>query len=447
MRLRGSMKNQGGNLEIGGLSVQELKEVYQTPLYIIDQEYLKETIHLFLENFKSSEFNTEIIYASKAHIHLYMAGLVTDLGLHLDVVSGGELYTALQAGVNPGVIHFHGNNKLPHELQMAVEEGVGRIIIDNAYEYHLLREIAGERNKKVAVTLRVNPSIEADTHKYIQTTTEDSKFGMNTKSQATLDLIKELDADANLDFQGFHCHIGSQITDGRYFFEEAEAMIAFVKEIEEKLQISTSHLNLGGGFGVAHTEDAETLELALFLRKYIQEIEKLLRTYELDLETVSIEPGRSLINPSGSTLYTVGGIKEIEEGLPYVFVDGGMNDNPRVSLYEAEYETVLANKLEETPEQDYRVAGKLCESGDVLVDKVRLAETEPGDLLLMPDTGAYTYSMASNYNRVERPAVVFVEDGESYLAVKRESYDDLLRNDVPYSRYKRSSLSTKGEKI
>lgn len=436
MRLRGSMENQGGDLEIGGLSVQELKEDYQTPLYIIDQEHLKETINLFLENFKSSEFNTEVIYASKAHIHLYMASLVTDLGLHLDVVSGGELYTALEAGVNPEVIHFHGNNKLPHELAMAVEHGVGNIIIDNAHEYHLLSEIAGEKNKEVVVTLRVNPSIEADTHKYIQTTTEDSKFGMNTKGQATLDLVKELEADANLNFQGFHCHIGSQITDDRYFFEEAEAMIAFVKEIEENLHISTSHLNLGGGFGVAHTEEAETLDLVSFLRKYIQEIEKLLKKYSLDLETVSIEPGRSLINPSGSTLYTVGGTKETEQGLPYVFVDGGMNDNPRVSLYEAEYEAILANKLDESPERDYRVAGKLCESGDVLVEKAALAEAEPGDLLLIPDTGAYTYSMASNYNRVERPAVVFVEDGESYLAVKRESYHDLLRNDIPYSNYK-----------
>lgn len=434
MRLRGSMENQDGSLEIGGLSVQTLKEKYQTPLYIMDQAHLKETIKLFLENFKSSEFNTEIIYASKAHIHMYMAGLVTDLGLHLDVVSGGELYTALQSGVAPEVIHFHGNNKLPSELKMAVNNGIGNIIIDNTYEYQLLSEIAAEKNKKVPVTLRVNPSIEADTHKYIQTTTEDSKFGMNTKSQATRDLIQELAADTHLDFRGFHCHIGSQITDERYFFEEAEAMIAFVKEIEEKLQVKTFHLNLGGGFGVPHTEEAEFLDLGIFLRKYIQEIERLLKEYQLDLETISIEPGRSLVNPSGSTLYTVGGIKETKRGLPYIFVDGGMNDNMRVSLYDAEYEAILANKLNESSMIDYRVAGKLCESGDILIEKERLPETEPGDLLLIPDTGAYTYSMASNYNRIARPAVVFVEDGESYLAVKRESYDDLLRNDVPYSK-------------
>jgi diaminopimelate decarboxylase len=432
MKLQGTMQIKNNQLLIGGVEVARLRSEYGTPLYIVDQAHFKNKAKLFIDNFRSKRFQTHIYYASKAFSNLYVLGLVRELGLHLDVVSGGELYTAIESGFDPQKISMHGNNKLPEELSMALDHKIGTIIIDHPTEYELLSSIAKQKNQKVRVLLRVNPGIEADTHRYIQTTTEDSKFGMSIFDQQTFELIEKLIADSQLNFAGIHCHIGSQVLNQEFFLQEAEAMLAFAKKLVDQFRINLEEINLGGGFGVYYTAEDQPFSYPDFLENYIERIETTLDKYQLEIEIVSIEPGRSLINSSGSTLYTVGAIKYPQQGIPFVFVDGGMTDNPRPSLYQAKYEAALANRMQDQIVDHYRIAGKCCESGDILIQEIALPEAKPGDLLLIPGTGAYNYAMSSNYNRIPRPAVVFVENGDISLAVQRETYSDLIRNDQRY---------------
>lgn len=434
MRLRGSMSVDKEELTIGGVPVSQLVEAYQTPLYVFDQADFKERAQLFLNKFQSNKFQTRVIYASKAFSNLYISGLAADLSLHIDVVSAGELYTVLRAGYDPQKIYMHGNNKSPEELSYAIKEDVGTIIVDNQHEANLIEEIAKDQGKKVRVLLRVNPSIVADTHKYIQTTNDDSKFGMSTRDPQIKPFIQSLIDSPQIDFAGIHCHIGSQVLKKTFFFEEAHVIVAFAKDVSQDLGIEIQEINLGGGFGVYYTKTDTPPDYASFLPEYIAEIEKQLDEYDLSVATISIEPGRALINDSGTTLYTAGTTKETLDGLPLVFVDGSMADNPRVALYEAEYEAGLANKMNSPIAGRYRIAGKACESGDILNYDVALPEVEPGDIIAVPGTGAYNYSMASNYNRLRKPAVVFVEDGQMHLAVKGEDFADLVRNDLPYEK-------------
>lgn len=429
MKLFGTMSVKENELNIGGIGVSELKSKHGTPLYIVDQKGFEDKANLLINNFKSNTFDTRVIYASKAFMNLSIAKLVSKLGLCIDVVSGGELYTALKAGFDPNKIYFHGNNKLYDELVLAVQNRVGTIVVDNEYEYDLLSGISGEFETVTRVILRVNPGIEAHTHEYIQTTKNDSKFGLSIFDDKTMNFIIKMSSDPNIDFAGIHCHVGSQVFDENTFLKEADEMIKYAKEIENKAQVKINELNLGGGFGVYYTAEDNPFELGGFLGRYIKHIEHKLSELELKPEIISIEPGRSLINSYGSTLYTVGAIKQTMSGLPYVFVDGGMTDNPRPSLYQAKYEAVIANKMDDTDLESYRIAGKCCETGDILIKDASLANPMPGDLLLVSSTGAYNYSMSSNYNRIPRPEVVFVKDGVSKTAVKRETYEDLIRND------------------
>lgn len=429
MKLFGTMSVKENELNIGGIGVSELKSKHGTPLYIVDQKGFEDKANLFINNFKSNTFDTRVIYASKAFMNLSIAKLVSKLGLCIDVVSGGELYTALKAGFDPNKIYFHGNNKLYDELVLAVQNRVGTIVVDNEYEYDLLSGISGEFETVTRVILRVNPGIEAHTHEYIQTTKNDSKFGLSIFDDKTMNFIIKMSSDPNIDFAGIHCHVGSQVFDENTFLKEADEMIKYAKEIENKAQVKINELNLGGGFGVYYTAEDNPFELGGFLGRYIKHIEHKLSELELKPEIISIEPGRSLINSYGSTLYTLGAIKQTMSGLPYVFVDGGMTDNPRPSLYQAKYEAVIANKMDDTDLESYRIAGKCCETGDILIKDASLANPMPGDLLLVSSTGAYNYSMSSNYNRIPRPEVVFVKDGVSKTAVKRETYEDLIRND------------------
>lgn len=430
MKFFGSMEAKKNQLHIGGVGVEKLREEFGTPLYIIDEGDFKNKVKVFLDNFKSDNFETRVIYASKAFTNLYMANLVSELGLYMDVVSGGELFTGLKGKMDPSKIYYHGNNKLYEELEFAIEENVGTIVVDNEHEFELISEIAKSDEIKVSILLRVNPGIEAKTHKYIQTAKDDSKFGMSIFNERTEALIKKIEADEYVDFKGIHCHIGSQVFDEKFFFASAEAMIEFANDIEKKFDLNIREINLGGGFGVYYTKEDSPFELSAFLKKYIHIIEEKLKSLNLNVEVISIEPGRSLINNSGSTIYTIGGIKETITGLKYVFVDGGMTDNPRHALYQAEYEAAIANKIEDDKTEQYTVAGKLCETGDILIENVMLPKAESGDILIIPSTGAYTYSMSSNYNRIGRPGVVFVENGQCKLAVKSETYEDLIRNDL-----------------
>ncbi len=430
MKFFGTMEARNNELYIGGVGVERLREEFGTPLYIVDEEGFKEKTQIFLDNFQSDKFETRVIYASKAFTNLYMVNLAAELGLYIDVVSGGELYTALKGGMVPERIYCHGNNKLYEELEFAISGDVGTVVADNEYEYRLISKIANRDRVKVSILLRVNPGIEAETHRYILTAKHDSKFGMSIFNEKTQELIEEINNDEYVDFRGIHCHIGSQIFDEKFFFAAALAMIQFAHDIETKLDLDIKEINLGGGFGVYYTEKDRPFDLSQFLKKYVHTIEEKLSSLDFDVEIISIEPGRSLINDFGSTIYTIGSIKETITGRRYLFVDGGMTDNPRHALYQAEYEAGIANKINDEPVQEYTVAGKLCETGDILIKSIKLPEASPGDILVIPSTGAYNYSMSSNYNGMKKPAVVFAKNGECRLAVKRQSYDDLIRNDV-----------------
>ena len=430
MRLFDGMTVKNGELNISGVGVSELKAQYGTPLYVYDENMLVNQCRTFINNFKSSKFNTEVLYASKAFSCLEVLRIANCEGLGVDVVSLGEIHTAYKAGYDMRRAYFHGNNKTREELQYALEVGVGTIVIDNDYEYEMINEIVRESGNTVDILLRINTGIDAHTHEYIKTAKDDSKFGYSVYDETIYDLIADINNQSNLNFVGFHSHIGSQIFEKTSFFEAVKVVMEFTRRVQERLGLTISVLNLGGGFGVYYTEEDRPFELAEFLREYIEVVERESDNFGLDLTKVVIEPGRSLTCNAGSTLYSVGGVKKTFAGREYVFVDGGMADNPRYALYKAKYEAMLANKMSEEADTTYTVAGKCCESGDMLVMDAKLPKAEQGDLLLVSSTGAYNYSMSSNYNRLPKLPVVFVKDGISRLVVKGETLEDLIRQDI-----------------
>ena len=430
MRLFDGMTVENGELNISGVGVSELKAQYGTPLYVYDENMLVNQCRTFINNFKSSRFKTEVLYASKAFSCLEVLRIASREGLGVDVVSLGEIHTAYKAGYDMKRAYFHGNNKTREELQYALEVGVGTIVIDNDYEYEMINKIVRESGNTVDVLLRINTGIDAHTHEYIKTAKDDSKFGYSVYDETIYDLIADINNQSNLNFVGFHSHIGSQIFEKTSFFEAVKVVMEFTRRVQERLGLTISVLNLGGGFGVYYTEEDRPFELAEFLREYIEVVERESDNFGLDLTKVVIEPGRSLTCNAGSTLYSVGGVKKTFAGREYVFVDGGMADNPRYALYKAKYEAMLANKMNEEADTTYTVAGKCCESGDMLVMDAKLPKAEQGDLLLVSSTGAYNYSMSSNYNRLPKLPVVFVKDGTSRLVVKGETLEDLIRQDI-----------------
>jgi diaminopimelate decarboxylase len=430
MKLFGTSKVVNNELNIGGVGVQELREKFSTPLYVMDQALLEENMAIFRDNFKSDKFKTEVIYASKAFLAVGMAQLVNRNGLSMDVVSGGELFTAIKAGFPMEKLYFHGNNKTYDELELAIDNNLGTIIVDNPLELHRLNKICADKNKKAKVLLRVNPGIDAHTHEYIQTSKFSSKFGESIFDEEIFNIIKEFLNSENVILEGFHCHVGSQIFDEKPFFGAIDVMFKFAKEVEEKTGFASKIINLGGGFGIYYSEEDNPIALQDFVTRMISDLEAKREEYGLSVEQVNIEPGRSIVANSGTTIYTVGGVKDTFSGKKYIFVDGGMTDNIRPALYQAKYEGVIANKMLETPTLCATVAGKCCESGDVLIHDSYFAEAVDGDILAIASTGAYNYSMSSNYNRIIKPAVVFVKDGKAQLVVKRETYEDLVRNDL-----------------
>ena len=430
MKFFGTMKNNSGVLEIGGIKVTELAEKYGTPLYVMDQELIEENMMKYKENFKSDKFKTTVVYASKAFLSKAICKLVEKHDLHIDAVSGGELYTIKASGISMERVHMHGNNKTDDELRMCLDYGIGSIIIDNEEEIERVSKICLEKDQKVKVMLRINIGIDAHTHEYIQTSKHSSKFGESIFDERFPEIVEKITSDKNLEFLGFHCHIGSQIFDTKAFHEGIEVMIKETKKISEKLNVEIPEINLGGGFGVYYIEKDTAIDVEKFMKSMIEHIEKSLEKENMNIKKISIEPGRSIIGNAGSTLYRVGGTKETFGGVKYVFIDGGMTDNIRPALYQAEYEAVLANKLDVVEDEIVTVAGKCCESGDLIIKNRKLGKAEAGDLLLVATTGAYGYSMSSNYNKAQRPAVVFVKDGKSAISIKRESLEDLVRNDV-----------------
>ena len=431
MKLFGTSKvNEKGNLSIGGVDTVELVKEFKTPLYVMDQELIETTIDKMKEAFKSTRFNTRIAYAGKAFLSTGMIKLVESKGLDLDVVSGGELYTAYKAGFPMNKVHLHGNNKLVNEIEMAVDFGIDTIVVDNEDEIDKIERICREKGKKQAVLVRIDPGIEAHTHHYIKTSGLTSKFGISLFQDNLFDIIKRLNDSEWIEFKGFHTHIGSQIFQSAFFIFALDEIFKYLDKLKKELGIVVHTVNMGGGFGVYYKEGDDPKPIEEVLSEIITYTEAMEIKYQIGFKELCIEPGRSIVGNAGTTLYEVGGIKETVGGKTYVFIDGGMSDNIRTALYQAEYEAGVVNKLNDTDVRDITLAGKLCESGDIIIEKGKLPKsTEIGDIIAVTTTGAYCYTMSSNYNRMMRPAVVFVKDGKAKVAVKRETLDDLIRND------------------
>ena len=420
--------NQNGELTIGGVTATELASQYQTPLYVYDVNHMRQQMRAFKAVFMKRKLDYAVSYASKAFATVAMYEVAAQEDVHLDVVSGGEIQTALAANYPMSHVSFNGNNKSVAELEMAVDSGLGTIILDNFYELDILHDVLSERDKKQDVLLRITPGVEAHTHDYISTGQTDSKFGFDVASDQAYTALQKAIDDPYLNVLGVSAHIGSQIFDVTGFQMAAAKLVDLVHEWGFDPQV----INTGGGFGIRYTEDDKPLPATEFVEAIIDTITEKTTSYGMSMPAIWIEPGRAIVGPAGYNLYTIGAKKDVPGIRTYLSVDGGMGDNIRPALYEAKYEAVLANNPQAPTEQVVRVAGKYCESGDVLVWQQELPKTKPGDVLAVLATGAYGYSMASNYNRNPRPAVVFVEDGHSQLVVERETYTDMIRLDKHY---------------
>lgn len=431
MYFHGTMKvNAKGHLEIGEIDTTELAKQFGTPLYVYDVSLIREKAREFKETFENLGIAAQVAYASKAFSTIAMVQLVNEEGLSLDVVSGGELYTALAAEFPPERIHFHGNNKSKDELEMALQNEIGCIVVDNFHELDLLNSLCETMNISANILLRVTPGIEAHTHDYILTGQEDSKFGFDLQNGQAERALKIALESPKMNILGIHCHIGSQIFETKGFIVAAQKIFEKLYDWKETIGYEAKVLNLGGGFGIRYTDEDKPLPAPQYVKEIIQEVQKQIDQYELTMPEIWIEPGRSLVGDSGTTLYKIGSRKEVPNIRQYVAVDGGMSDNIRPALYQAKYEAVLANRVLDKVEEIVSIAGKCCESGDMLIWDIPLPKSDSNDLLAVFCTGAYGYAMANNYNRIPRPPVVFVENGEAKLVVRRETFADLIRMDL-----------------
>ncbi|AUD14039.1 diaminopimelate decarboxylase [Planococcus sp. MB-3u-03] len=433
MHLYGTQSiNEKGHLTIGGVDAVDLAAQYGTPLFVYDIALFRERAQAFQKTFENEKVGYQVAYASKAFSGIAIYQVAAQEGLSLDVVSGGELYTAIQSGFPKEKIHFHGNNKSHAEIDMAFDEEIGCIVVDNFHEIELLKKTAERRQQKMNILLRVTPGIEAHTHDYITTGQEDSKFGFDLNNGQADRAFKETYAHEHLELIGLHCHIGSQIFETAAFQMASEKLLLKMAGWKQDHSYTCSVLNLGGGFGIRYTEEDAPLEPAVYVKDMIRTVKTASKGAGFPVPEIWIEPGRSLIGDAGTTLYTIGSTKDVPDTRRYAAVDGGMSDNIRPALYGAKYSSLLANRAQEQAGQVYTIAGKCCESGDKLIEEAQLPEVSAGDILAVFCTGAYGYSMASNYNRITRPAVVFVEEGKHQLVIRRESFEDLIKNEVGY---------------
>ena len=432
MKLQGTMEIKDNVLHIGGVNTLDLVKKYKTPLYVFDEELIRNKCREYIKSFKVKENGNKVAYAGKAFLTKYMCKLVCEEGLCLDVVSGGELYTAYKAGMPMENILFHGNNKTVDEVKLGIELGVGRFVVDNFYELDLIEKFCLENNKTQKIYFRVTPGIDAHTHKYIRTGQIDSKFGFALINGDFYKAVEKVKQYKNIELVGIHAHIGSQIFEIKPFLDEVEIMLKLLKEVNENNDdINLTEVDLGGGIGVYYTEEDKPKTISEFCEAIINKADEVCEELNIKRPTLLIEPGRSLVANAGSTIYTVGCIKEIKNVRTYVSVDGGMTDNIRPSLYQADYECGIVNKINKTGHNHkVTIAGKCCESGDILISDTEIGDINSGDILITTTTGAYGYSMASNYNKIPKNPVVFVQNGEDKLACKRQSYEDLLALEV-----------------
>lgn len=414
-------------IKIGGVALPQLAKEFGTPLYVLDEATIRENCRKYTQTLKTYYPNYLVAYASKALSTVALLNLLADEDMGLDVVSGGELYTALKSRMPTDRILFHGNNKSMEELKMAVVNQV-TVVVDNLQEVHRLIQLTQSLNQSVKVLIRLKPEIDAHTHDFIKTGQIDSKFGVDRMN--LLSVVKTISESQFLKYQGLHAHIGSQIFDIKPFEELSHLLVKYAVKIQKELGLSTEILNMGGGVGIYYTAQDDPPDMALFAQKIAQKLLLDCKNFGLLPPKLIIEPGRSIIGRAGITLYTIGAVKEIPTIKSYIFVDGGMADNPRPIMYQAQYSFEIANKPTLPATERYSIAGKFCESGDILAKEVLLPTAEAGDILTVYATGAYNYAMSSNYNRFCRPAMVMVSNGCARLILKRESYDDIIRNDI-----------------
>lgn len=429
---QGSMKiNEKNHLEIGGVDTVFLAEKYSTPLYVYDIDLIKSRLSEFKKAFSIYKKPTQVAYASKAFSSLALYQILVKEGVSLDVVSGGELHLAIKAGFPAEKIHFHGNNKSHQELVEALNYNIGCIVVDNFTELDMINQLTSLHQKNINILIRITPGIEAHTHEYITTGQEDSKFGFDLASGQAEKAVKLALECSYINVIGLHAHIGSQIFETDGYQAVIERLMKHAKQWNKETGFDLKVLNVGGGFGIRYTKEDEPLGIKDYVSSIVKSVEKYAIELEIELPEIWVEPGRSIVGEAGTTIYTIGTEKNIPGVRRYVSIDGGMADNIRPALYGAKYTGILANKVYAQYDTTVSIAGKACESGDMLIWDLSLPEVEQGDYLAVLSTGAYGYSMASNYNRLPRPAVVFVENRQDFLAIKRESYDDFMRLENP----------------
>lgn len=422
--------NSENHLTMSDVDVCKIAEKYGTPLYLMDENLIRENCRIYKNALDENYDNGLVLYASKAFSCLYMYKIVNEEGLGVDVVSSGELFTALKAGFPADKIYFHGNNKKYDELEFALSNDIGRIVVDNTYELKTINDIAGKLNKKADVLFRIKPGIDAHTHDFIMTGQIDSKFGFALENGEAFDIIEDALKYPNINIKGAHCHIGSQIFDLKPFENAAEVMMNYIADVKDKYSVEMEELNLGGGYGIKYTDNDDPIKYNEYIKNVSFVVKKICETRNIKNPKILMEPGRSIVGEAGVTLYTVGCVKDIKNIRKYISVDGGMGDNPRYALYESEYSAKIANNINAECTENVTIAGKCCESGDLIAKDILMPEISVGDILCVFSTGAYNFSMASNYNRIPRLPVIMLKDGKDKLVVKRETYDDIIKNDI-----------------
>lgn len=426
-----SSHNAAGHLEIDGCDIVELVAEHGTPLMVYEEKTLRDQCRRFMEAFRARTDNFEVIYASKAFCTVAICQLVEEEGLSIDVSAGGEYHTALVAGFPTDRMFYHGNNKTPGELRYALDNGIGFIVVDSFDEMELLEGMAAERGERQRILLRITPGVEAHTHHYIQTGQLDSKFGFGLAEGHAVEAIRRALEAPHLELVGLHAHIGSQIFELEGFRRAIAILVDLIKETHDLQGFECRYLNVGGGLGIRYTGEDTPITIDEYVAGKIEGVRDEMARVGLPVPRILVEPGRSIVAKAGLTAYHVGTIKEVPGIRTYVSVDGGMSDNMRPMLYDAVYEAMIANRADAPADTVVTVAGKHCESSDILIKDATIARPQVGDVLVMPVTGAYCFSMASNYNGNPRPAVLLVNDGEARVIVERESYADLVARQRP----------------
>jgi len=421
--------NRNGHLMLGGCDALELAKEFGTPLYVMEEDVIRGVCREYMRTVKTYKGGAKVLYAGKAFMTTAICRIVESEGLGLDVVSEGEIRTAMNAGFDMSKTYLHGNNKTPRDLNIALESGVGRIVIDSFAEIKLLSRIAKEHGKVQDVSVRIKPGIEAHTHDYIKTGQVDSKFGFGAADGQGMEAVKEILAEPSLNLIGLHCHIGSQIFELQPYRDAVNVMLSFLKSVRDETGFLLTEVNFGGGYGIHYLKEDKPFKPSEYIEAMIEELNRVCAEKDIPLPVFVIEPGRSIVGEAGTTLYTVGDIKHIPNIRTYVSVDGGMADNPRPALYQAKYTCALAGKMNKPDSTVVSIAGRTCESGDMLIWNATLPEAEAGDIMAVFSTGAYNYSMASNYNMLPHPAVVLVKNGKAELMTARQTYEDLIKND------------------